>query len=59
MGGEICKSKDKERGLWYEVKCIKAVIASKEARGEDANFEKKLLESWRRKPLPQRREIKI
>lgn len=50
MGGEICYQKGKERGPWYEIKCIKEVIANKKARGEDASFEEKLLKSWRKYP---------
>ena len=41
-----CKAKGSERGAFYEIKCIADVIRSKESRGEDASFERKLLRSW-------------
>ena len=46
MGGETCHQKGRERGRWYEIKCIKEVIINKEARGEDATFERGLLRAW-------------
>jgi len=30
----------------YEIESVKKVIISKEKRGEDASFERKLLKSW-------------
>ena len=47
MGG-ICHLKGKERGNWFEIKCVKEVVTNKEARGEDASFERCLLKSWSR-----------
>jgi len=46
MGGEICKQVGKERGPWFEIKCVKDIIISKEAKGQDAKFERGLLKSW-------------
>ena len=46
MGGEITKRKGYERGPWFEIKCVKEAIISKEADGEDTSFERNLLESW-------------
>jgi len=43
-----CRAKGKEQGVWFEIKCIADVIRSKEARGEDASFERNLLRSWSR-----------
>lgn len=42
----ICYQKGKERGLWYEIKCIEDVVANKKARGDNAPFEKRLLKSY-------------
>jgi len=50
MGGEVCYQKGKERGPWYEIQCVKEVIVNKEARGEDATFERELLKSWSKYP---------
>lgn len=50
MGGEICHQKGRERGPWFEIKCTKEVIRNKEARGEDASFERALLKSWSKYP---------
>ena len=46
MGGEVCHAIGKERGPWYNVKSIKDIILSKEAKGQDATFERELLKSW-------------
>jgi len=45
MGGD-CHAKGKERGHWYEIECVKNDIIRKEARGEDAKFERSLLRAW-------------
>jgi len=45
MGGD-CHAKGKERGHWYEVQCVANDIKRKEARGEDAKYERSLLKSW-------------
>lgn len=42
----MCKRKGFERGPWYEIKCVKDCIISKEAKGQDASFERELLEAW-------------
>ena len=44
--GRLCYKKGQEVGLYYEKKCLEDVIKNKEARGEDASFEQKLLKSW-------------
>ena len=48
MGDKESHKKGEEKGNWYQIKCVKEVIAHKEARGEDTRFEKELLESWAR-----------
>jgi len=50
MGGEVCRHKGKERGPWYEIKSVMAIIISKEAKGHDASFERGLLKSWSKYP---------
>jgi len=50
MGGEICLRKGRERGPWYEIQCVKNDIISKESRGEDASYERGLLNSWAKYP---------
>jgi len=50
MRGAPCYQKGKEHGPWYEIKCTADVIRSKEARGEDASFERELLRSWAKYP---------
>uniref|UniRef100_A0A6M3JNX8 Uncharacterized protein n=1 Tax=viral metagenome TaxID=1070528 RepID=A0A6M3JNX8_9ZZZZ len=45
MGG-ISNHKNRERSVSYEIRSIADNIRSKESRGEDASFERKLLESW-------------
>jgi hypothetical protein len=45
MGGS-CHTKGKEKGAWFEIECVKNDIIAKEADGEDASFERKLLKSW-------------
>ena len=32
MSGGICKQKGKERGPWFEIKCIKEVIVNKKPK---------------------------
>ena len=46
ISGAPCYLKGKERGAYFEIKCIKDIIISKESKGEDATFERKLLKSW-------------
>jgi len=48
MGGEICYQKGRERGPWFEIKCVREIIISKEAKGKDVSFERELLKSWSR-----------
>jgi len=50
MGGEVCCQKGRERGPWYEIKCVQDIIRDKEANGEDASFERELLKSWKKYP---------
>ena len=49
MGGN-CHQKGKERGSWYEIKCVKDIIISKEAKNQDASMERNLLKSWANYP---------
>ena len=46
MGGETCHQKGRERGPWYEIRCVRNDIIAKEAKGEDAKFERSLLRAW-------------
>jgi len=50
MGGEVCYRKGYEKGPYFEIKCVQDIIVSKEAKGEDATFERRLLESWSKYP---------
>ena len=50
MGGGVCHQKNKERGAWYEIECVKQDIIAKEADGEDASFERSLLRAWSKYP---------
>lgn len=42
----VCYTKGKERGAWFEIKCIADIVRSKESKGKDASFERDLLKSW-------------
>lgn len=42
----VCYQKGRERGIWFEIKCLKDVIKNKEGRGEDASFGKQILKSF-------------
>lgn len=44
--GRACFRKGFERGPWYEIKCEVDIIKSKEAKGQDASFERDLLKAW-------------
>jgi len=50
MGDKDSHKKGEERGNWYQIKCVKDVVRNKEARGEDASFERELLKSWHNYP---------
>ena len=50
MGDKLSHKKGEEKGIWYEIKCMKEVISSKEAKGIDATFERNLLKSWAKYP---------
>lgn len=41
-----CYKKNKERGIWFQIQCVKDIVERKEANGEDASFERELLEAW-------------
>jgi hypothetical protein len=45
-----CHTKGKERGAWYEIQTVRDVILRKEAKGEDATFERDLLKAWSKYP---------
>lgn len=55
MGGEVCRQKGRERGPWFEIECVKEVIISKEAKGQDVAFERNLLRAWAKYPGGKRR----
>ena len=40
----------KEQGAWFEIKCVRETILSKETKGQDTSFERKLLRSWAKYP---------
>ena len=42
----VCKTKGHEKGAWFEIKCIKDIIISKESKGQDASYERGLLKAW-------------
>jgi len=46
----ICKTKGKEKGAWFEVNSIANIIIAKEAKGQDAEFERSLLIAWAKHP---------
>ena len=46
MGGEVCYQGGKEKGPWFEIQEVRKIIITKEADGEDASFERRLLRSW-------------
>jgi len=46
MSDKISHKKGEEKGAWFQIKCVKDIVRDKEARGEDASFERKLLKSW-------------
>jgi 5-methylcytosine-specific restriction endonuclease McrA len=50
MGGEVCYTRYKERGPWFEIQCVKNDIIAKELDGEDASFERGLLKAWGKHP---------
>ena len=50
MGGEVCHQKGKERGPWYKIQCVREDILTKEAKGEDASFQRSLLRAWSKYP---------
>jgi len=41
---------EKKGGAGYQIKCVKDVINAKEKKGQDASFERKLLEAWAKHP---------
>ena len=47
MGG-ICKIKGREKGLWFEIQCLQNDIIRKTGRGEDCDFEMKILKSYKK-----------
>ena len=46
MNGGVCYKKNFEKGAWFQIKCVRDNIISKESRGHDASFERSLLKSW-------------
>ena len=47
MGG-ICYHKGLEKGLWFEIKCLEDIVASKKKQGKDASFEKGILKAYKK-----------
>jgi len=43
----VTKARGRQQGGYYEIKCISDVIKAKEAKGQDATFERDLLKSWK------------
>ena len=50
MRTRVCYQKGKEQGAWFEIQCVKDSILSKETKGQDASFERRLLKSWGKYP---------
>jgi len=50
MGRQDCRKKYFETGNWFQIKCVREDIISKEAKGIDASFERGLLKSWAKYP---------
>jgi len=50
MSNGTCHQKNKERGTWFQIKCVQDDIVAKEAKGKDATFERELLKSWAKYP---------
>jgi len=44
--GGVCYRKGYEKGLWFEIKCIKQDIASKTQRSVDCHFERGILKAY-------------
>ena len=47
MGG-VCYRKGLERGLWFLIKCVEDVIASKKKRHLNTRLEEELLKSYKK-----------
>lgn len=50
MGGEVCYRQGYERGPWFEMFCLRRIIAHLVITGKDADFEKELLAAWQKIP---------
>ena len=48
MARYMRKTKYKEQGIWFEVKCLQDLIKSKDSKGKDTSFEKGLLKAWKK-----------
>ncbi len=46
MNMPVTKAKGRQSGAWFEIKCIAETIKGKEAKGQDASFERNLLKEW-------------
>lgn len=57
MTGGVCYSKNRERGAWFEVKCVVDLIKRKEEQKLDASFERNLLKAWKRRDAEFRKYI--
>ena len=44
----VCYQKNKEKGLWFEIKCLEELIASMAVPEKEKVFAKKLLRSYKK-----------
>ena len=50
MGRQDCHKEYHETGNWFQIECVREDIISKEAKGQDASFERSLLKAWSKYP---------
>jgi len=46
MSGGVCHTKNKERGIYFEIQCLQELVDSPTARDEDKKLAKKILKCW-------------
>jgi len=44
----VCKIKGRERGLWFEIKCLKENIEIRKKLGKPTKFEEGILEAFQK-----------
>ena len=44
----VCYRKNHERGLWFEIQTLEDRANALERRGEDASFERELIEEYKK-----------